>query len=557
MRISMTDRLTIALAQMNQRVGDLEGNAGAMVEMRRKAKGADLLLCPELQLTGYPPEDLVLKPEFVRRAHECTDKLVADTVEPGPAMLIGTITHEGGQNFNTMLLADGGRVVGRVFKHELPNYGTFDEKRIFAPGPLPKPIEWRGVKLGIPICEDIWLEPVCAQLGELGAEILLVPNGSPYELDKDQVRQRLVRARVLETELPLAYVNRIGGQDELVFDGSSFVMHPDGEVVVQMPDWDESLLLTEWNRTADGWRCATRESHALDAFPEDVYRAMMVALKDYVERNGFPGVILGLSGGIDSALSAAIAVDALGPGKVRGVMLPSKYTSEESLEDARECARLLGCRHDVISIAPAVDALGQMLPDMSGLAAENVQARLRMVALMALSNSGGEMLLTTGNKSEMSVGYATLYGDMAGGYSVLKDAYKTTVFALSRWRNANKPESGLGPDGPVMPERVITKPPTAELRPGQRDEDSLPPYSVLDRILEGLVEDELSVKEVANATGEQVALVAGIESMLLKAEYKRRQAPPGVKIGTRNFGRDRRYPISNFFHTGPKTKLPR
>jgi NAD+ synthase len=448
-------------------------------------------------------------------------------------------------------------VVGRVFKHELPNYGTFDEKRIFAPGPLPKPIEWRGVKLGIPICEDIWLEPVCAQLGELGAEILLVPNGSPYELDKDQVRQRLVRARVLETELPLAYVNRIGGQDELVFDGSSFVMHPDGEVVVQMPDWDESLLLTEWNRTADGWRCATRESHALDAFPEDVYRAMMVALKDYVERNGFPGVILGLSGGIDSALSAAIAVDALGPGKVRGVMLPSKYTSEESLEDARECARLLGCRHDVISIAPAVDALGQMLPDMSGLAAENVQARLRMVALMALSNSGGEMLLTTGNKSEMSVGYATLYGDMAGGYSVLKDAYKTTVFALSRWRNANKPESGLGPDGPVMPERVITKPPTAELRPGQRDEDSLPPYSVLDRILEGLVEDELSVKEVANATGEQVALVAGIESMLLKAEYKRRQAPPGVKIGTRNFGRDRRYPISNFFHTGPKTKLPR
>jgi NAD+ synthase len=557
MRFSMTDRLTIALAQMNQRVGDLEGNAAAMLEMRRKAKDADLLLCPELQLTGYPPEDLVLKPEFVRRAHECTDKLVAATVEPGPAMLIGTITHEGGQNFNTMLLADGGRVVGRVFKHELPNYGTFDEKRIFAPGPLPRPIEWRGVKLGVPVCEDIWLEPVCAHLGELGAEILLVPNGSPYELDKDQVRQRLVRARVLETELPIAYVNRVGGQDELVFDGSSFVMHPDGEVVVQMADWDEALLVTEWNRTGDGWRCTTREGHALDAFPEDVYRAMMVALKDYVQRNGFPGVILGLSGGIDSALSAAVAVDALGPDKVRGVMLPSKYTSGESLEDARECARLLGCRHDVISIAPAVDALGEMLPDMSGLAAENVQARLRMVALMALSNSGGEMLLTTGNKSEMSVGYATLYGDMAGGYSVLKDAYKTTVFALSRWRNANKPESGSGPDGPVMPERVITKPPTAELRPGQKDEDSLPPYSVLDRILEGLVDKEMSVKEVANATGEQVALVAGIESMLLKAEYKRRQAPPGVKIGTRNFGRDRRYPISNFFHTGPKTKLPR
>jgi NAD+ synthase len=553
----MTDQLTIALAQMNQRVGDLAGNAEAMLEMRRRAKGADLLLCPELQVIGYPPEDLVLKPEFVRRAQECTDQVVAATAEPGPAMLIGTITHEGGLNYNTMLLADGGRVIGRTFKHELPNYGTFDEKRIFAPGPLPDPIVWRGIKVGVPVCEDMWLEPVCAHLDELGAELFLVPHGSPYELDKIDTRERLARARTTSTGLPLVFLNRVGGQDELVFDGSSFVMHPDGEIVVQMPDWDESLLLTEWKRTADGWRCMTRESHSLDAFPEDVYRAMMLGLHDYVERNGFPGVILGLSGGIDSALSAAIAVDALGPVKVRGVMLPSKYTSEESLEDARECARLLGCRHDVISIAPAVDAVAEMLPDMSGLAAENVQARLRMIALMALSNSGGEMLLTTGNKSEMSVGYATLYGDMAGGYSVLKDAYKTTVFALSRWRNANKPESALGPDGPVMPERVITKPPTAELRPGQKDEDSLPPYSVLDRILEGLVDKEMSVKEVANATGEEIALVGDIESLLLKAEYKRRQAPPGVKIGTRNFGRDRRYPISNFFHTGPGVKLPR
>jgi NAD+ synthase len=276
-----------------------------------------------------------------------------------------------------------------------------------------------------------------------------------------------------------------------------------------------------------------------------------------VERNAFPGVILGLSGGIDSALSAAIAVDALGPGKVWGVMLPSKYTSDESLEDARECARLLGCRHDVVSIAPAVAAVGEMLPDMSGLAAENVQARLRMVALMALSNSRGQMLLTTGNKSEMSVGYATLYGDMAGGYSVLKDAYKTTVFALSRWRNANRPEGALGPDGPVMPERVITKPPSAELRPGQKDEDSLPPYSVLDRILEALIDKEMSVRETATVTGEDVALVADIESKVLKSEYNRRQAPPGVKIGERNFGRDRRYPISNFFHTGPQAKAPR
>jgi NAD+ synthase len=550
----MTDRLKIAFAQMNQRVGDLDGNAAAMLDMRRRSVGADLLLCPELQVTGYPPEDLVLKPEFVRRVHECTDRLVAATVEPGPALLIGTIIAEGGLNYNALVLADGGKVLARTLKRELPNYGTFDEKRVFAPGPLPEPILFKGVKIGLPICEDIWQEVVCAHLADAGAEILLVPNGSPYELDKDDKRYQLVRSRVLQTGLPLAYLNRVGGQDELVFDGSSFILHPDGERVVQLCDWHEALLITDWERTSDGWRCTTRETHELDAFPQDVYQAMIVGLRDYVERNGFPGVILGLSGGIDSALSAAVAVDALGPDKVRGVMLPSKYTSEESLEDARECARLLGCRHDVIAISPGVKAFDEMLPKMSGLAAENIQARLRMVALMAESNSGGEMLLTTGNKSEMSVGYATLYGDMAGGYSVLKDAYKTTVFALSRWRNANRPEGALGPDGPVMPARVITKAPSAELRPGQKDEDSLPPYSALDRILEGLVDKELSVAEVASATGEDAALVADIERKVLRAEYKRRQAPPGVKIGSRNFGRDRRYPISNAFHTGADKK---
>ena len=555
----MADRLKIALAQMNQRVGDLEGNAAAMLEMRSKAAavGADLLVCPELQLVGYPPEDLVLKPEFVRRVHECTDDLVEATVEPGPAMLIGTIVNQEGQNFNAMLLADGGRVIGHTFKHELPNYGTFDEKRIFTPGPLPAPIVWRGLRLGVAVCEDMWLEPVCAHLAGLGAEFFIVPHGSPYELDKIDIRDRLARARTTSTGLPLVFLNRVGGQDELAFDGSSFVMHPDGERVVQMADWDEDFLLTDWIRGPDGWRCETRRSHQLDEFPADIYRAMMVALRDYVERNGFAGVILGLSGGIDSALSAAVAVDALGPDKVLGVMLPSKYTSSESLEDASECARMLGCRHDVISIAPGVQGIDNMLPQLSGLAAENVQARLRMVTLMALSNAGGQMLLTTGNKSEMSVGYATLYGDMAGGYSVLKDAYKTTVFALSRWRNENKPGDALGPDGPVMPARVITKPPTAELRPDQKDEDSLPPYAILDRILEGLVDKEMSVTEVANATGADISLVADIESKLLKAEYKRRQAPPGVKIGNRNFGRDRRYPISNFFHTGPQVKTPR
>jgi NAD+ synthase len=551
----MTDRLTIALAQINQRVGDLEGNAKAILAMREKAAGADLLMVPELQLTGYPPEDLVLKPEFVRRTMEAAERLIDATATTGPALLFGSIHNEGGLNYNVMILADGGRMIARTLKRELPNYGTFDEKRVFASGPLPEPIDFRGVKIGVPICEDIWQEAVCAHLADAGAELLLVPNGSPYELDKDDIRQRLVRSRVTMTGLPMAYLNRVGGQDELVFDGSSFIMHPDGERVVQMADWDEQLLVTEWKRESEGWRCATRADHQLDPYPEDVYRAMVVGLRDYVTRNGFPGVLLGLSGGIDSALSAAIAVDALGADKVWGVMLPSKYTSEESLEDARECARLLGCRHDVISIAPAVAAFDEALAEAfegtkPGLAEENIQARLRMVALMALSNKFGPMLLTTGNKSEMSVGYATLYGDMSGGYNVLKDAYKTTVFALSRWRNHNKPEGALGPDGPVMPANVITKPPTAELRPGQKDEDSLPPYSDLDRILEALVDKEMSVRETAGATGEPEELVAKMEQLVLRAEYKRRQAPPGVKIGVRNFGRDRRYPISNFFHTG-------
>ena len=381
-----------------------------------------------------------------------------------------------------------------------------------------------------------------------------MPNGSPYELDKDDVRLRLAHDRVTETGLPMAYLNRVGGQDELAFDGSSFVIASDGELVLQMPDWEEASALTVWTRGSAGWACAPGTRHSLDPFPADVYSAMVVALRDYVGDNGFPGVILGMSGGIDSALSAAVAVDALGADKVWCVMMPSRFTSSASLEDADACARLLGVRHDVIPIAPAVDALAAMLAPafagtQAGLAEENIQARLRMVTLMGLSNRFGPMLLTTGNKSEMSVGYATLYGDMAGGYSVLKDAYKTTVFALCRWRNAHQPDGGLGPAGPVMPQRVIDKPPSAELRDNQRDDDSLPPYAVLDRILEGLVEKELSVAETAAITGADEALVSDIEGKLLRAEYKRRQAPPGVKLGTRNFGRDRRYPISNAFHT--------
>ena len=546
----MTDALRIALCQMNQRVGDLDGNAAAILDWRERAKGADLVMVPEMQLTGYPVEDLVLKPGFRRRTAEVEAMLVDATADGGPALLFGTLFEAEGQTFNAMVLADEGRVIGRTLKHELPNYGTFDEKRVFAAGPLPSPIEWRGMKLGVPICEDIWLEPVCAALAKAGAEVLLVPNGSPFELDKDELRGRLVRDRVTETGLPIAYLNRVGGQDELAFDGSSFVVNDDGETAVQMPDWEEALALTEWARTANGWRCAAQEPSPLSGYPEDIYRAMVVGLGDYVRGNGFPGVILGLSGGIDSALSAAVAVDALGPDKVHCVMMPSKFTSQASLDDAAECARLLGVRHDIIPIVPAVDAMAEMLPDATGLAAENIQARLRMVMLMVISNASGAMLLTTGNKSEMSVGYATLYGDMAGGYSVLKDAYKMTVFALSRWRNENRPKGALGPDGPVMPQRVIDKPPSAELRPDQKDEDSLPPYALLDRILDALNEKDLSVAETARATGADPKLVADVEKMLLRAEYKRRQAPPGVKLSARNFGRDRRYPITNYFRTG-------
>ena len=551
----MIDKLSIALVQMNQRVGDLAGNAAAILAWRAKAKDADLVMVPELQLTGYPLEDLVLKPEFVRRSVEAAERLAGATGDGGPALLFGALHVEDGLVYNAMILAEDGRIVARTLKHELPNYGTFDEKRVFASGPLPSPIDFHGVKIGVPICEDVWREPVCAALAEAGAELLLVPNGSPYELNKDDVRLRLAQDRTSETGLPLAYLNRVGGQDEVVFDGSSFVMSRAGEILLQMPDWDEALVMTEWSRTPTGWTCAPGEKHVLDPYPADIYQAMVVGLRDYVGDNGFPGVILGLSGGIDSALSAAVAVDALGPDKVWCMMMPSKFTSADSLEDAEGCAKLLGVRHDVIPIAPGVEALDTMLAPAfagtkPGLAEENIQSRLRMVTLMALSNRFGPMLLTTGNKSEMSVGYATLYGDMAGGYSVLKDAYKTTCFALSRWRNDNKPEGALGPSGPVMPQRVIDKPPTAELRDNQKDEDSLPPYSLLDRILDALVEKELSVRETAALTGADEALVSDIEHKLLRAEYKRRQSPPGVKLGSRNFGRDRRYPISNAFHTG-------
>ena len=551
-------KFRLALCQMNQKVGDIAGNVAAILEWRERAaaEGADLVMVPEMQVTGYPTEDLVLKDAFVRRAMEANEDVADATADGGPPIIFGGIHAHDGAVYNAVFLAKDGGIAAWRAKHELPNYGTFDEHRIFEPGPLPAPVEWNGIQLGLPICEDIWEERVCHHLSDAGAEILLVMNGSPYELDKDETRQKMVRARMQETGLPLVYLNRVGGQDELAFDGSSFVLNTGGAIPVQLPDWDETMVLTDWEKTADGWVCADGLQAALDPFPEDVYHAMMTGLAEYVDGNGFKGVILGLSGGIDSALTAAVAVDALGADRVWCVMLPSDYTSSDSLEDAKACAEMLGCRYDIIPIKPGTEALEGMLeapfdgrtPDTTE---ENIQSRLRMVVLMALSNKFGPMLLTTGNKSEMSVGYATLYGDMAGGYNVLKDAYKTTCFTLARWRNRHKPRLAKGPDGPVMPMRIITKPPTAELRHDQKDEDSLPPYKLLDRILEGLIEDELSVAKTARKTGADPALVGEIEKLVLRSEYKRRQAPIGVKLGQRNFGRDRRYPITNRFRTTP------
>lgn len=552
----MTDTLCITLAQLNQTVGDIAGNAAAMLAARARAAAqhADLIVFPEMQLIGYPPEDLVLKPALIARAAAELEALAKVTADGGPAMLVGSVFVVAGALHNGVALLDGGKVAAVRLKHELPNYGTFDEVRLFRPGPLPEPVLFKGVNIGLPICEDIWHPDVCRHLKDRGAELLLCINGSPYEIDKDTLRiDGVAKRRAVETGLPLAYLNRVGGQDELVFDGASFVVGGDGSLAVQLQDWVEQEVTTRWTRTAQGWRCDAGEIAQLADHPEDIYCAMVLALRDYVDRNRFPGVVLGLSGGIDSAICAAIAADALGPERVWSVMLPSRYTSQLSLDLATECARLIGCRYDTIPISPAVEAFDTMLAGSFAdaeydITEENVQSRIRGVTLMALSNKFGPMLLTTGNKSEMSVGYATIYGDMAGGYNPLKDAYKMTVFAISNWRNQHKPAIGLGRAGPVIPEAIITRPPSAELRPDQKDEDSLPPYPVLDGILLGLVEHEKSVDQLVTE-GFARDTVVRIERLLHLAEYKRRQAPPGVKLGTRNFGRDRRYPISHAFRS--------
>lgn len=550
----MTAQLTITLTQMTQAVGDLRGNADAMIAVYQSKPDSDLIVFPELQLIGYPPEDLVLKPAVVERAETELQRLAEATSNTTAAMLVGSIFREDGKLYNGIALLESGQIKHVRYKVELPNYGTFDEKRLFASGPLPEPIDFRGCKIGLPICEDVWFPTVCAHLKAQGAEMLISIHGSPYEIEKDDRRLgQVATQRVRETGLPLLFLNRIGGQDEVVFDGASFVLNGDTSVMHQLPDWDEAVVDTHWSKDAASWTCAPGEIHKLDDHPADIYNAMIVGLRDYVNANGFPGVILGLSGGIDSALSAAVAVDALGADRVWCVMMPSRFTSQESLDDAAGCAKMLGTKLDNISIVPAIQGFDAMLEGSFAdkdvdITEENIQSRIRGVTLMAMSNKFGHMLLTTGNKSEMSVGYATIYGDMAGGYSVLKDAYKLTCFKLSEWRNRNKPSLGMGPDGPVMPDTVITKPPTAELREDQKDSDSLPDYEILDPLLHGLVEEELSVSDLVERGFDRDTVIR-IEKLLYIAEYKRRQAPPGVKLGTRNFGRDRRYPITNAFRT--------
>ena len=553
MNPSPPDRLALTIAQLDPVVGDIAGNADKARRARAKAAGdgADLVVFSELFICGYPPEDLVLKPALQEACRGAIEALAADTADGGPAMLIGTPWVEDGKLYNAVALLDGGRVAGLRFKVDLPNYGVFDEKRVFAPGPMPGPVNFRGVRLGVSICEDIWGPEPVECISETGGEILLVPNGSPYRRSAIDERLSVAVARVKDSAMPLVYVNQVGGQDELVFDGASFVLNADLTVGAQLPSFREAVATVVFERAAGGWHCSGGPAAKLATGDEADYAACVLGVRDYVDKNGFPGVVIGLSGGVDSALCAAISVDALGAERVRCVMLPYRFTSQHSLDDAAAIVAALGVHYDIVPIASAVEGLEKALtPLMAGLkrdvTEENLQARARGTMLMAISNKFGLMVVTTGNKSEMSAGYATLYGDMNGGFNPLKDLYKTEVYRLSRLRNRWKPEGALGPSGRVIPENVIVRAPTAELRENQTDQDSLPPYDVLDAILERLVEREEPISTIV-ASGFDRDLVQRIERMLNIAEYKRRQAAPGVKVTLRNFGRDRRYPITNRF----------
>ncbi len=548
------DQFRLAVVQANPCLGDISGNAEKIRHHRKLAaeQGADLVLYSELFLTGYPPEDLVLKPAFVEACKRELEALAKETADGGPALLVGLPWAEDGKLYNAVALLDNGNIEGLRYKVDLPNYGVFDEKRVFDAGPNPGPMSFRGVRIGVPICEDTWTDEVCECLAETGAEILMVPNGSPYYSNKMDERMQLMLARVVETGLPLVYCNQIGGQDELVFDGASFALNHDRSLALQLGQFIEETEYLDFKKDADeNWFAKPARIAPMPDTQEADWLACVLGLKDYVNKNGFPGVVLGLSGGIDSAICAAMAVDALGADRVHCIMLPYRYTSEESIKDAKACADALGVQYDTIPIAEPVEGFQTTLSGVfagteSGVTEENLQSRSRGVILMAVSNKFGAMVVTTGNKSEMSVGYATLYGDMNGGFNPIKDLYKTEVYRLSDWRNKHHPAGVMGPAGEVIPNNIIVKAPTAELRENQTDQDSLPEYDVLDDILHCLVEQELSLDEIKKR-GHSVETIHRVENLLYVAEYKRRQAAPGVKITLKNFGRDRRYPITNRF----------
>jgi NAD+ synthase len=545
--------LAIALAQLNPTVGDVAGNLAKARRAHALAagRGADIVMFPELYLSAYPPEDLVLKRAFQEACRAAMEALALSTADGAPAVLIGLPYAERGKLYNAYAYLDDGKVESLRFKVDLPNYGVFDEKRWFTPGPPPKPILFRGIEIGIPICEDIWGHGLLSCFRDTRASLLLVPNGSPYWRDKVAERIEIVRGAVRESGMPLVYLNQVGGQDELVFDGASFALDRRGELVASLPAFEEAVEILRYRRDAEGWTLVEGVNAVPQIGDKADYEACVTGLRDYVEKNAFPGVVLGLSGGVDSALCAVMAVDALGSERVHCLMLPYRFTSKESLADAAGCARRLRVRYDTVPIDAPVLGFETALAGLfegrpRDVTEENLQSRVRGTILMSVSNKLGAMLVTTGNKSEMSVGYATLYGDMNGGFNPIKDIYKTQVFRLSELRNRWKPAWAKGPHGTVIPKNILRKAPSAELRENQTDADSLPPYDILDAILDGLVEKEMRVRDLV-AEGFKEATVRKVERLLYLAEYKRRQAAPGPKVTPRNFGRDRRYPITNGF----------
>ena len=546
----MKDKLRLTLAQLNPTVGDFAGNIQKAKDAHAEAANAwaDLLVLPEMFVTGYQAQDLVLRDAFTLDAMAHIDAL-AKACDTGPSIGIGGPLLEDGKLYNAYFILKGGEIIATLRKHELPNTHVFDERRLYEHGPIAGPYNLNGIRIGTPICEDAWHEDVSEALAESGAEILIVPNGSPYYRGKFERRINHMVSRVIENDLPLVYLNMVGGQDDQIFDGGSFVLNRGGRLAMQMPLFDEAIAQVDFNRTADGWEAEDGDKVAhVDEWEQD-YRVMLQGLRDYMAKTGFNKVLLGLSGGIDSAIVATIAADALGPEHVRCVMLPSEYTSQESLDDAAALARNLGCKLDTLPISKGRAAITETLdPFFEGmapdLAEENIQSRLRGLYLMALSNKFGEMLLTTGNKSEVAVGYATIYGDMAGGYNPIKDLYKMRVFESCRWRNRNHRDWMLGPKGVVIPENIIDKPPTAELRDDQKDSDSLPEYEVLDGILELLVDQDKSVAEIV-AAGYDRDTVKRVEHLVFISEYKRFQSAPGPRLTHKAFWLDRRYPIAN------------